>query len=376
MMKLTQSNGSYWWRINEFDFLAKTPALVFKNELLKLDDLASPDDNTDLNANTSRHGLLPKLPGDTVNFLRADGTFAPATSGGGISDAPSDNKQYARKNAAWSEVLITDTKLDDLAAPDDNTDLDASTSKHGLMKKFPGGTVNFLREDGTFAPVSGSGLGDVTGPSSAVDGHLAVFDGTSGKIIKDGGAASGNPRLLFEDTCTSSSLPNGVTTSGSVNFDSSVVCRTISGSSSYETPNFAANYPLVFQVQCENTNYANTGDVLIDLYRGTTLLARLKLQTDYNDVLYDGALSPKGASGSSGSPKTGWRYKLSASIDSLGMTDGIIEGIAGGTVTTSRWTSNPSVALGDNIKLKISTSGTRSISATSGIAAAIVTFSG
>lgn len=42
---------------------------------IKLDDLASPDDNTDLNATTSVHGLLPKLGGGTTNYLRADGTW-------------------------------------------------------------------------------------------------------------------------------------------------------------------------------------------------------------------------------------------------------------------------------------------------------------
>jgi hypothetical protein len=37
---------------------------------------------------------------------------------------------------------------------------------------------------------AGSGGGDVIGPSVAVDGHLAVFDGTTGKLIKDGGLIS------------------------------------------------------------------------------------------------------------------------------------------------------------------------------------------
>ena len=47
-------------------------------------------------------------------------------------------------------------QLDNLAAPSDNTDLDASTSAHGLMQKYPGGTVNFLRADGSFvAPPGG-----------------------------------------------------------------------------------------------------------------------------------------------------------------------------------------------------------------------------
>ncbi|MCZ2110969.1 MAG: hypothetical protein LC118_15605, partial [Dehalococcoidia bacterium] len=38
--------------------------------------------------------------------------------------------------------------------------------------------------------ISGAGgaSGDVTGPGSSTDGHLAVFDGTSGKTLKDGGA--------------------------------------------------------------------------------------------------------------------------------------------------------------------------------------------
>lgn len=43
---------------------------------IKLDDLAQPDDNTDLDATTGRHGLLPKLGGGTSNFLRADGSWA------------------------------------------------------------------------------------------------------------------------------------------------------------------------------------------------------------------------------------------------------------------------------------------------------------
>lgn len=50
---------------------------------IKLDDLATPDDNTDLNATTLRHGLLPKLGGGTTNYLRADGTWAQPAGGGG-----------------------------------------------------------------------------------------------------------------------------------------------------------------------------------------------------------------------------------------------------------------------------------------------------
>src|ERR1035437_6598034 len=34
----------------------------------------------------------------------------------------------------------------------------------------------------------GTGTGNVTGPGSATNNHLAVFDGITGKLIKDGGA--------------------------------------------------------------------------------------------------------------------------------------------------------------------------------------------
>lgn len=41
-------------------------------------------------------------------------------------------------------------KLDDLVAPDDNTDLNASVNAHGLMMKYPNNTTQFLRADGTW----------------------------------------------------------------------------------------------------------------------------------------------------------------------------------------------------------------------------------
>ena len=41
----------------------------------KLDDLATPDDNTDLDVSTSRHGLVPKGT-DTGKFLKDDGSWA------------------------------------------------------------------------------------------------------------------------------------------------------------------------------------------------------------------------------------------------------------------------------------------------------------
>jgi uncharacterized membrane protein len=42
--------------------------------------------------------------------------------------------------------------------------------------------------DVTVAATGGGGTGDVVGPASATNNNIAVFDGTTGKLIKDGGA--------------------------------------------------------------------------------------------------------------------------------------------------------------------------------------------
>jgi hypothetical protein len=57
-------------------------------------------------------------------------------------------------------------KLDDCLAPDDNTDLNASTTAHGLMQKYPGGTTTFLRADGSFAAPTAAAADPAYSPGS------------------------------------------------------------------------------------------------------------------------------------------------------------------------------------------------------------------
>jgi hypothetical protein len=52
----------------------------------------------------------------------------------------------------------------------------------------------------------GGGSGNVTGPASATDGHLAVFDGPTGKAIKDGGVVPGGGDLSATVSITQSDL--------------------------------------------------------------------------------------------------------------------------------------------------------------------------
>lgn len=70
-------------------------------------------------------------------------------------------------------------KLDELAAPTDVTTLNASTSAHGLMQKYPGGTTTFLRADGSFAaPVAGAASWTEVEVDFGTTGNPGVYDKT------------------------------------------------------------------------------------------------------------------------------------------------------------------------------------------------------
>jgi len=119
--------------------------------VLKLDDFAATEDNTDLNATTSVHGLLPKLGGGTTNFLRADGTWATPAGGGGT--------------AVWTDVSSSKWT----ATPTD-TDTLAMSDTSDISRGFPirytiGGTVYY----GQVSAVTTDTSIDVVGASLSAD---------------------------------------------------------------------------------------------------------------------------------------------------------------------------------------------------------------
>jgi phage tail protein X len=58
------------------DGVAAWTALAYVGSQIKLDDLAAPDDNTDLNMSTSKHGLCPKGDNNASHFLNGQGAWA------------------------------------------------------------------------------------------------------------------------------------------------------------------------------------------------------------------------------------------------------------------------------------------------------------
>jgi hypothetical protein len=80
--------------------------------------------------------------------------------------------------------------IDTLAAASDNTNLNATAAAHGLLPKLSGNAAEMLSGAGTW--ITPAGGGDVAGPAGAIDSNLAAFDGVTGKLLKDSGAASAN----------------------------------------------------------------------------------------------------------------------------------------------------------------------------------------
>ena len=139
-------------------------------------------------------------------------TLVPPSATGGISDAPNDSKVYGRKNAAWIDAwaspVLTGNPTAPTPAPGDSDTSIATTAFVGTaIAAIPAGTpppapatatplangvgavgvsLKYAREDHVH-PAGAAGSGDVSGPAGAVADNIATYNGTTGKIIKDGG---------------------------------------------------------------------------------------------------------------------------------------------------------------------------------------------
>lgn len=143
------------------------------NDSIRLDELATPLDNTVLNSTNARHGLLPKLSNNANQYLNGVGAFA-AIPAGSVPAHASTHK------TGGSDQI----KLDELLSPDDNLLLNATTAKHGLLPKLGGGTANFLRADGAWDTPSGLGV-DI--PPYVYDSYPVSYNITvDGAVSGDG----------------------------------------------------------------------------------------------------------------------------------------------------------------------------------------------
>jgi len=71
------------------------------SDSIKLDDLATPDDNADLNASITRHGLLKKLDNDGTHYMDGQGNWTVPAGGGGANIEFLDNFDDAARHWGW-----------------------------------------------------------------------------------------------------------------------------------------------------------------------------------------------------------------------------------------------------------------------------------
>lgn len=122
---------------------------------IKLDDLATPDDNTDLDASTARHGLLRKLSGGTTVYLRGDGTWSE------VPDASTSAKGIVQlatsaQTTAGLGVQASDTRLSNARTPTSHagTHYLAGSDPLDITQLglgYPGSASVYLRGNRTFA---------------------------------------------------------------------------------------------------------------------------------------------------------------------------------------------------------------------------------
>jgi hypothetical protein len=128
---------------------------------IKLDDFATPDDNTDLNATTTHHGLLPKLSNNTRQFLRGDGTWATfasvtASPTAAAGSTTSDAAPLAATNTTFitSDSTAKGVKLPTGAAGD-IMEIINNSSTAARLYPATGGTLNGLAANAAvFIPAS------------------------------------------------------------------------------------------------------------------------------------------------------------------------------------------------------------------------------
>ena len=114
-------------------FSGVTAKTITDISLIKLDDFGEPDDNTDLDVSTSRHGLTPK--GTNIgNYLKDDGTWSSPAGSGDMIKAVYDTNDNSRVDT--SETLYDAGGNKTYANISSEIDMDiathaALTSTHG-----------------------------------------------------------------------------------------------------------------------------------------------------------------------------------------------------------------------------------------------------
>ena len=146
------------------------------SDAIKLDDLAAPEDNTDLNATSTAHGLLPKLSDDATQFLNGQGGYTVPAGTYVHPNHSGDVTSVADGAQTIAALAVTDAKV-------------ATANKDGAS-----GTPS-MRTLGTGAAQACAGndarLSDARTPTTHATSHV-----TGGTDVIANAVAAGNAGLM------------------------------------------------------------------------------------------------------------------------------------------------------------------------------------
>lgn len=189
-------------------------------DAIKLDDLAAPDDNTDLNASTSAHGLLRKLSGTATEFLDGSGAWStPAGGGGGAPAAHHTTHETGGSDAiaALSAAVLTSGTVPDARFPATLPVASGVNLTTLNASNLASGTVPDARFPATLPAASGvnltalnaSNLGSGTVPDARFPATLPAASGANLTNLNASNLTSGTvPDARFPATLPAASGAN------------------------------------------------------------------------------------------------------------------------------------------------------------------------
>jgi len=196
----------------------------------------------------TKKGGVPPTGTPSGMFLKDDNTWSSPAGGGdviGPSGATGDNvavfdgatgkllkdggaalSAFAASSHVHAASDITSGTFDGdlLAAP--------TTTKLGGVKATGTPSGKFLRDDDTWETPAGAG--DVVGPAGATDARIAVFDGVTGKLLKDGGSTIALLAPLADPTFTG--VPAAPTAAADTDTTQLATCAFVLAQASDGTP--------------------------------------------------------------------------------------------------------------------------------------------
>lgn len=190
-------------------------------DAVKLDDLDTPDDNTDLNSTTGHHGLLPKLPGGSTTFLREDGTWQTPSGTGAPTDA--DYLIGTAHGSLSGEIVVGTTPGGELGGTWASPTVDAihSGSSHATATANAIGAYDIERYTAGDLTLNNTSMTAFSGPGdlvvAAASGDLLLLgisarttNTTNASIGLDFGTIVSAAVVNFVSSLTGTALTTGV----------------------------------------------------------------------------------------------------------------------------------------------------------------------